>query len=588
MKFSRIAQHPLNILFSVVLLLSCTADRKPEADEKFEALAGNFIEQYLNLFPEHATELGDHRFDGRLNDRSDEGRERARAMFEVYLDSLKSMDVAVLSPSNRIDYDILQHTLSSRLFSMEEVAEWRWNPLHYNTGGAVYSLLARDFAPLSERMQHVQSRLEAIPAVLEEAKKHLGHPPLIHTETAIRQNQGTIALIEETLQSFADELPARQQTELNEIRTRVVEALKAYGQWLQHDLLPRSDGNFRLGENLFKRKLTYALNTSMQAERILEMAEQELGRTTRELFETALPMYRELFPDAAFDEKDPVDRNMVIRTVLDGLARQRPNDETILEQAKADLRDAERFVREHGLVTIPTEPLEIIVMPEFQRGVAVAYCDSPGPLEENGKTFYAIAPTPDDWPDTRRKSFYREYNNAMLKNLTVHEAMPSHYLQLVTGNKAQTSTLIRALFQSGVFAEGWATYTEQLMADAGFGGAAVKMQQLKMKLRLLINAIIDQNIHAGTMTEKQAMDLMMNTGFQEEGEAAGKWRRACLTSAQLTTYFYGNLKINELRRRYEAVAGEQFDMMEFHDELLSFGTISPKYLPMLLHLPAEL
>ena len=172
----------------------------------------------------------------------------------------------------------------------------------------------------------------------------------------------------------------------------------------------------------------------------------------------------------------------------------------------------------------------------------------------------------------------------MLKNLNIHEAMPGHYLQLAHSNKFKAPTLIRAIFTSGVFTEGWATYAEQLMVEKGYGGPEVKMQQLKMRLRLIINAILDQKIHTAGMGEKEALDLMMNEGFQEEGEAAGKWRRACLSSTQLSTYYVGNTEINEIRRAWEAMKGPILDLKAFHDTVLSFGSPAPKHVKALLGL----
>ena len=223
-------------------------------------------------------------------------------------------------------------------------------------------------------------------------------------------------------------------------------------------------------------------------------------------------------------------------------------------------------------------------MPEYQRGVAIAYCDAPGALEENGETFYAISPTPKDWTAKKSLSFYMEYNNYMLQNLTIHEATPGHYLQLSHANKFRGSTLLRSIFYSGTFVEGWATYAEQLMVEKGFGGDKVKMQQLKMKLRLIINSIIDQKIHTAGMTEQEAIDIMMNEGFQEEGEAVGKWRRDCMSSTQLSTYYVGNMEINDLRRAYEAKHGRDIDIKSMHDQILSFGSPPPKYIKQLLEL----
>ena len=203
-------------------------------------------------------------------------------------------------------------------------------------------------------------------------------------------------------------------------------------------------------------------------------------------------------------------------------------------------------MREKKLVTVPTEPVKVIEMPEFARGTAVAYFDSAGPFEKKNETFFTISPTPKDWSDPRKESFYKEYNDYMLDNLTVHEAMPGHYLQIMHSNKFKAPTMIRALFRSGTFTEGWAVYAEQVMAENDFGGDEVEMQQLKMKFRVIINAIIDQKIHTAGMTEKEAVDFMMNEGFQEEGEAAGKWKRAQLSSTQLSTYYVGSVEVNDI------------------------------------------
>ena len=274
---------------------------------------------------------------------------------------------------------------------------------------------------------------------------------------------------------------------------------------------------------------------------------------------------------------------MLVRSVLSRLSDDQPNNDNVVKLAGQDLAETTAFVREKNLLTLPDDPVKVIVMPEFQRGVAMAYCDAAGALEKNGETFYAISPAPAHWTQQQVESYYREDNRSMLKDLTVHEAMPGHYVQGVIANKANTPTLVRRIVYSGTFAEGWGTYAEQMMVEAGFGGAPVKMQQLKMRLRLIINAIIDQKIHAGNMTEKEAMDLMMNEGFQEEREAAGKWRRALLTSTQLSTYFVGNTEVNDLRRDYELKHGKD-DLKQMHDTMLSFGTISAKYIRELMGL----
>ena len=564
----------------LTLALACSSD-PPRQDEDFESAAKEYLDEALALNPEFATYLGEHRYDAELGDYSKEGIAEALALEKRYLDRLTAIDPARLSPENAIDYEILRNRLESSIFEMEQIREYEWNPLVYNVAGSIYSLLARDFAPLEERLANVGSRLEQIPRVLESARENLGNPPKVHTETAILQNGGAISLIRDDLEEFLAEAPDKREP-LAKPRETAVQALEAYGEWLNKELLPRSTGDFRLGEEKFRKKLAYELHTDMSMEEILSRAEKGLAETHAALYETALPLHREYFPDASDAERE--DRKAVIKSVLTKLADDHPTNETIVEDAKQTLEETTRFVAEKRLVGLPAEPVEIIVMPEFQRGVSTAYCDSPGPLEKNGETFYAISPTPKSWTKERAESFYREYNDYMLKDLTVHEAMPGHYLQLSHSNRFRGSTMTRAVFYSGTFVEGWAVYAEQIMVEHGFGGPKVKMQQLKMLTRAILNTILDQKIHAGSMTEEEAMKLMLDEGFQEDGEAAGKWRRACLTSAQLSTYFAGATEINDIRKAWEAQHGPIQDWQAYHDQVLSYGSPPAKYVKRMMGL----
>lgn len=532
--------------------------------------------------PQWATYLGDHRYDHRLDDYSLQGVERKLMFYRAYLDSFMTIDVNRLSKVNSVDYRILRSKIKSHIFQLDTLKAYEWNPLSYNVGGAIYLLIARDFAPLKERLLNVKERLKGIPLVIEHAKANLKNPPRVHTETAILQNKGTISMIRDELNTFLEEVPELKE-EFKPVQAQAVSALEEYGRWLEKELLPKSLGDFRIGDEKFRRKLRYAIESDLSKEEILQRAEAATRKTQNEMYETALPMYKKFFPEIT-DPKKLENKKLVIKSVLDKLAETHPTEENIVDLAKEYLQSCTEFVQSHDLVTVPNEPIKIIVMPEFQRGIAVAYCSSPGPFEEKVETFYAISPPPKDWSKPRVESYFREYNNYMLQDLTIHEAMPGHYLQFAHANKFRAPTKVRAIFDSGTFAEGWATYTEQLMVEKGYGGPEVKMQQLKMWLRAVINAIIDQKIHTAGMTEKEAMALMMNEGFQEEGEAAGKWRRACLTSTQLSTYYVGNSEVNAIRKAYEAKMGEDFNMGAFHDKMLSFGTPAPKYVKELMGL----
>lgn len=567
------------LVAAVALTLSCSGP--PPHDDRFVALAGSYIEEFLERYPEYATALGDHRYDGRLNDYTAAGVAAGLDWNKRYLEGLAAIDPARLGATNAIDYEILRNHVEYSVWSSEVLREHEWNPMRYGVGDALYSLLAREFAPLEERLQSLHQRLKGIPAVLSAARENLADPPRIHTETAIRQNDGAISLVSKSLDEFLAMAPGKEE-ELAQAREAAIQALQEHGRWMREELLPRSTRSFRIGEEKYRAKLSYTLHSDLSMEEILERALQRLAELREELYRTALPLYREHRPDASGDAL--ADRPAVIRAVLDMLADSHSTDSSIVEDAKQDLAEVTEFTRESKIVSVPDEPLQIIVMPEFRRGVSTAYCDSPGPLEENGETFYAISPTPQDWTPERKLSFYREYNDFMLQDLTVHEAIPGHYLQLAHSNRLQAPTMVRSIFSSGTFIEGWAVYAEQVMVERGFGGARFKMQQLKMLTRAVINAVLDQKIHAGSMTEQEAMDMMMGQGFQEEGEAAGKWIRAQLTSAQLSTYFVGITEHNDMRAAWIERNGPIQDWQAYHDKLLSFGSPPVRFVRGLLEL----
>ncbi len=561
-----------------LVIVSCTG--VTNENTKFENLANKYIDKMMAFNPQWATSLGDHRYDHQMNDYSLKGIRKKLSFNLDYLESLKAVDEAALSTQNRIDYNILVEGIKYNIFSLDTLRSYEWNPRRYNVGGAIYVLLVRDFAPLEQRLKSVKERLKAIPGVLEQARINLQRPPQIFTETAIRQNKGTASLIRDDLNDFTAQVPGMAE-ELKPHQDAAVKAIEEFGQWMEDELLPRSDGDFRLGYDKYRAKLRYSLHSNLAPEVILTTAEGDLQKTRADLYETAWPLFEKYFPDQIRLFEDPM---QLVKVVLDRLAEDHPTADNIVDVINAGLKECDDFVIANDLVTHPGEPIKVIVMPEFQRGVAIGYCDSPGPLEETGETFYAISPPPADWDEQQVESYFREYNNYMLYDLTIHEAMPGHYVQLAHANRLEAPTKVRSIWGSGTFIEGWATYAEQMMVEQGFGGPEVKMQQLKMRLRMIINAIIDQKIHTAGMSEEEAMALMLNEGMQELGEASGKWRRACLTSTQLSTYYVGNIEVNEIRDAYMAKHGADADLKTFHDQLISFGSPPPKYVMELMEL----
>jgi len=559
----------------------------------FRTLASEVLDEYLERHPEAATQLGDHRYDDRLDDRSEAALDEENRWVGRRLRDLTSLGEVTTADSDsggspasdsdgaadRVDAAILTNVLELRRFELEDLAEHTWDPLVANPGTAVYTLLARDFAPLGDRLRSVAGRLASVPASLESSRHSLGAMPTVHVETAIGQFTGTRTLLASELERALGEEPALR-AEVEGVRDQAIAAIDEHLQWLRSrlDSADSDPRDPRLGAEAYSRKLALTLDTASDADAVLARAEADLAVVEERIAETAARL------DGDADEEARV------RRVLDRLASDgRVDNDTIVGLCEQAMTETTAFVRDRDLVTVHDDPVEIIVMPEIHRGVAVAYCDPPGPLESSSlPTYFAVSPTPEDWPDERAASFFREYNAHMLHNLTVHEAMPGHVLQLAHNNRYVADVAVRKAFWSGPFVEGWAVYAEELMVDSGYRADAgladaLRMQQLKMQLRMTINAILDARVHAHGMTEDEAMRLMMGRGHQEDGEAAGKWRRALLSSAQLSTYYVGYVEVRDVARDL-AAARPDASVRERHDAMLAHGSPPPRHLRTLLGL----
>jgi uncharacterized protein (DUF885 family) len=551
-----------------------TAGHVAAAGDELRRLADEYVDDLARRHPDAATELGDHRFDELLPDVSEAALADERRVLDGFAARLTNLDGPALEAELRVDAALMAGDVARRLFEIEELREHTWNPLVANPGSAIYMLLARDYAPLPERLHSLAGRLARVPDALAAARASLGRMPKVHLETAITQFDGTIALVTEAAAGAVGAEAA--VAEVDQARPAALDALATHRDWLAGRLAELSDAESpdgrrgfadpRLGQELFSRKLSLTLQAAADADAILARAEADLERVTEEITRVAAGL------------------GGTPREVLDRLGAAAPDESTILAFCTQALAAQTAFVRDHDLVTVYDDPVELIDMPEINRGVAVAYCDPPGPLEPTAlPTFIAVSPTPPDWTDDRVASFYREYNRHMVHNLMVHEAMPGHYLQLAHARRFAGATRVRAALWSGSFVEGWAVYAEELMADHGYPGegdaAAVRMQQLKMQLRMVINAILDARVHAHGMTEAQALALMTGRGFQEEGEAAGKWRRAQLTSAQLSTYYVGYTEVSDLAAE---LAKTGLDVRDAHDRMLAHGSPPVRLLRSLL------
>ena len=566
---------------------SATVTDTAKADAAFADLSKRALEGWLQLSPVSATQIGEHTYDGELDDLSAAGRQKNLEFSKKILAELDATDIAALSRENQVDAAILRNQLQYDIWTAETLQSWAWDPQVYNNvaGGAIYGLMAREFAPLPERLKSATARMQKIPALLAQARENLdpARVPKVHAETVAKQNAGILSIVDTFITPNLKDLSGAERAQADAAIDGLKKAVAEHQAWLDKTLVPNAKGDFRIGQTLYDQKLQFALLSSLSRADIKQRAEGELKRVREEMYGIARTVLKDKRGAPALPETPTADEQQkAIEAALELAYAERPARDKVVPDAEAALAQATEFVRKHDLVTLPDAPVEIIEMPEFQRGVAVAYCDSPGPLDKHLKTFYAVSPIPDEWDQKQVDSFLREYNSRMIHLLSIHEGTPGHYLE--GWHSAKFPSTLRAVLRSGMFAEGWAVYTEKMMSDAGYldNDPLFHLVQMKFYLRTIANAILDQGVQVDGWTREQAMDLMVRQTFQQEREAAGKWTRAQLTSAQLPTYFVGVQEHFDMRKAAEAKQGAQFNLKAYHDQVLSYGAPPVRFVRQLM------
>ena len=552
--------------------MSSTADDQERA---FARVARAAIDDMLAADPVGATSLGDHRFDAQLPDLSDSAIEDVVKRLDDHITHLDAIDDVSLPRDAQVDLEILRAKVAARHFDLTDVRRQRWDPMVWDPATSIRLLAVRDFAPAEDRLVSIVARLRAVPEHLARARRTLREVSPLHAETALARSSGFPAVVDEAAR-LAEGAPP---PDFSDAAEQACAAVAQHAAWLSEQL-PEARWDPRLGVRLYSAALWHHLDEELTPVQVLESAEAHLDEVNACLREVAGEFMGESFrsPD-------------IVRRALARVADESPvSDVTVLAEVTSAMERLTAFVRDHDLVTIPSGDTQVIEMPEIHRGVSVAYCDAPGPLETaDAATFVAVAPTPSDWSLDRVASFYREYNGVLLHDLTAHEAMPGHVLQLAHA-RAAGSSLVRSFGMSGVFVEGWAVYAEHLMWERGYvpdrrpdAALRLRLQQLKMQARMCLNAILDARVHGGDIDEPGAIDLLMRRGFQEEGEAVGKWRRALLTAGQLPTYFVGWLGVRGIVDDLRVLHPDWSDR-QIHDLLLAHGSSGPRHLRALLGL----
>jgi uncharacterized protein (DUF885 family) len=546
--------------FAAILFM--TDCKMPGEQQDFSKITEDFVYGSLALSPVTATATGYHEHNGvRLDEKLDDvgfgGIQEQRKFYSDFNDRLSLVKPESLSPEDRVDYDIIQNQVELSLLDFRRIQSFRHNPTIYVelVGNALFSPFVLEYAPLETRYHHIVQRLFKIPALLESAKQVLADSPEVWNRVAQEENDGNIALVDQTLRAKA---PAAVKADYDRAAKPALAALRDFNTYLKTKLAGRTS-DWRLGKEKYDQKFRYTLAVGKTPEQVLAEAEKALQTVRGEMAKLAAPRS--------------------IKEALDKIAQQHATPETYMDQARQGLAEATNFVGAKHLVTLPSRGnLQVIPTPEFMRGIySVGGFNQAPALEPQLGAFYWVTPIPTTWPKERIDSKLREYNTFGLMQITIHEAMPGHYVQLEVANNVEPKSrrLLRNIFGNGPYVEGWAVYAQQLMSDEGYMNNSVELRLtlLKQMLRVIANAILDIRLQSMDMKEQEALDLMINLTFQEKEEATAKIQRAQLSSCQLPTYFVGWRGWLDVREQYQKRKGAAFNLTEFHDAALKESAV---------------
>jgi uncharacterized protein (DUF885 family) len=566
----------------------------PPADSpKLAALAQTFVRESLALSPISASAAGYHKhkdktgheleLDAMLDDVSPQGYAEQLEFYKAWQGRFaKEVPASPRNAQDAADLELLQDQLALNLLELETIQNYKHNPTVFveAIGNALFLPMTQEYASKDVRTGHVLARMAGIPRFCEQARHVLSDADPIFIKVAVEENDGNVDLVETVKADLPEGSALRKRYDA--VAPRAVAALKELSGWLTKDLaLRKTERTWRLGKAWYAEKFKHVMETPVTPEQVLADAEKQMKDVRAEMLELATPLHAQWFAEhGRHDDQGGRDReNTIIGEVLNRIADEHPERDHLMDSVKADLDGIRAFIREHKLVSLNTrDNLKVIATPLFMRGIySVAGFHNAPPLEPTAEAQYWVTPIDAKVPEERALSKLREYNNWTLKWLSIHEALPGHYIQFEHANNVEPEhrRLLRSLFGNGAYVEGWAEYMAQVMLDQGFADNSPKFRMMmrKVRLRLLANTILDVRMQTLNMSDAEALDLMIKDGFQTQAEAEGKLQRAKLSSTQLPTYFVGLRGWLALRQKYERTMGEHFDMMKFHDLVLDQGAV---------------
>ena len=543
-----------------------------DQNKTFEAFKDEFLEEMWDVYPSYGVYVGYYKNDDQLEVPDKAYFDKQVAFSNKVLEKLKSFDLNSLTASNATDLTLIKNAIESSNWYQEIFKDREWDPSNYNVAGPFGVILNTDYKSLDDRLRTISTRLQRVPDYYEAAISNIKLPTLEHTDLAIRQNEGALGLFTQSIpQRIAESNLSVEEKELLEVNLNVaVSAIENYIGWLKSKRETIADSgakDFRIGEKLYEEKFKHDIVSRYSAKELYEHA----IHAKQKLHQEMIVLTKQLWPKYFADQVMPEEPLVAVKQLIDHLSVKHVKREDFVAEVKRQMPIIEKFIVEKDLLDMdPSRPLVVRETPEYQRGIAGASVNAPGPYDATANTYYNVTPL-DDYNDEQAESYLREYNHWILQILNIHEALPGHYTQLVHANKSASK--IKSIFGNGAMIEGWAVYSERMMLEEGYGNQEPELWLMysKWNLRVVVNTILDYSVHVLGMTKEDALSLLINEAFQEQTEAEEKWRRATLTQVQLTSYYNGFAEIYAFREELKKILGDEFSLKDFHNQFLSYG-----------------
>jgi len=552
-------------------------------DRFMDSLSMQFLTALWRIDPEDGIVVGKFDAAAKLTLPDAATRTKQLAFIDEWLDKFGKLNADKLSPNQRTDLAVLLNKLKYDRWQLTTFREYEWNPAAYNVAQGFDLILNTEYAAKAQRLRTILKRLADVPAYYQAAQASIVNPTHEHTQLALQQAPGTLVVLADLGKAAQESILTPQEKAI--FAQRIANAGTALLAWV--DFLTDLDKSqvqmqrarsFRIGKDLYEQKFAFEIQSASTGEQTYQKA----LAARDELLNRMDGLADQLWDKTMGSTQKPTDRYRKIGMVIDRLSLQHTTPANFLPEIRRQIPQLQDWVMSHNLVSIdPSKPLVVRETPLYQRGVAGASIDAPGPYRPRDKTWYNVTPLDGLTPEQAESSL-REYNNWMLQILNIHEAIPGHYTQLMNANRSPS--LVKALFGNGAMVEGWAVYGERMMLESGYGDNAPELWLMwcKWNLRSVTNTILDYSVHVLGMTREQAMDLLVRQAFQTPQEASEKWKRAQLSSVQLSSYFSGYSDIMELRERRRQQLGDRFDLKAFHDQFLSYGNAPVKIIGQLM------